>query len=188
MQPPFSPEATFAPTATFSRPADNTAYQAGDAIANSGTAASVVPMTFTLPQHHGRITGVRCVVTPASSNLVIAAFAFDLLLFRPAASIPFAAGSYAADNAALAISAAAYREIVGVWSFVATGWRSPAGSVSVAGVTGYQAASLPNRPFAPFNVGNLASRTLLGVVQAQGAWTPTGIVNRFDFTLDVDHG
>ena len=179
-------------TATFSRPADNTAYAAGDMIANSTTAASVVPITFTGAAGEaggsGRLTGCRAVVAPASGNLVITALAFDLLIFRPATSIPFAAAGYPADNAALTVSAAAMRELVAVFSFSASAWRSPAGSTSVAGVAGYQAVALNSaRPYAPFDLHGLpTSADLLGIVQAQAAWTPTGVVNQFDFTLDIE--
>ena len=38
---------TVNPTATFTRPADTTAYASGDLVANSTTAGSVVPMTLT---------------------------------------------------------------------------------------------------------------------------------------------
>jgi hypothetical protein len=178
-------------TGTFSRPADNTAYAAGDAIANSTTASLVVPIEFNLQGYsYGNITGARCVVTPASGNLVITALEFELLLFRPVADIPFAAGSFAADNAALTVSAAAYREAVGIFTFDSTQWRSPAGSLSVAGVTGFQSVDCASRPFYPFNLETgitLAQRTkLVGIVQALDAWTPTGVINQFDFALDVD--
>lgn len=177
-------------TASFSRPADNVAYTAGDLIGNSLTAASVVPITFAAARISGgsaRLTGCRCVVTPASGNLVIANLAFDLLLFRPATDIPFATAGYPADNAALAVSSLAMKQLVGVFSFSASGWRSPAGSTSVAGVAGWQAVPLNSgRPFAPFNLSDLASLNLLGILQAQAAWTPTGIVNEFAFALDVE--
>lgn len=39
----------FDTTATFTRPADTTAYTANDLVANSTTAGSVVPMLFTIP-------------------------------------------------------------------------------------------------------------------------------------------
>lgn len=39
----------FDTTATFTRPADTTAYTANDLVANSVTAGSVVPMLFTVP-------------------------------------------------------------------------------------------------------------------------------------------
>lgn len=175
-------------SANFSRPADNTAYAAGDAIANSTTGSQVVPITFPLQRPSGRITGCRAVVTPASGNLVITALKFDLLLFKPESNIPFAAGSYAADNAALAITAAAFREIVGVLPFLADAWRNPAGGLT-AGATGYQDVKPSARTIAgmPFYIGSTSSWSLLGVVQAQDAWTPTGIINRFDFTLDVEY-
>jgi hypothetical protein len=186
-------------TATMTRPADGTAYAAGDIIANSTTAASVVPITFDgaarTNKGSGRLTGIRCVVTPASGSLVIANFAFDLLVFRPATNIPFAAAGYPADNAALTVSAAALRELVGIFRFTASNWRSPAGSKSVAGVAGYQAVGLGDasatdivvRPYAPFDLSNLSSTDdLLGLVQAQAAWTPGAVANQFDFVLDIE--
>lgn len=173
-------------TATFSRPADNTAYATGDAISNSGTAASVVPLTFSLPQERqGVLRGAKCVVTPASGNLVITALDFDLLIFRPVASVPFAAGSFVADNSAMAISAAAFRELIGVFTFAAGAWRNPSGALT-AGASGFQAVAPTTRTRYPFNVGDVAP-SLIGVVQCKGAWTPTGVVNRFDFTLDCEH-
>lgn len=173
-------------TASFSRPADNTAYASGDAIANSTTAASVVPLTFTLPNRRaGFIRGARAVVTPASASLVITALDFDLLLFRPTTSIPFAAGSFAADNAAMAISAAAMRELIGVFSFVNSAWRNPAGALT-AGASGWQAVAPTGRTAYAFNVSGGESVALIGVVQAKAAWTPTGIINQFDFALDIE--
>lgn len=172
-------------TATLSRPADNTAYSAGDIIANSGTANLVVPVAFTPGRNSGRITGCRCVVTPASGNLVITALDFELLLFRSNSNIPFAAAGYPADNAALLLTAAAFRELIAAFKFSAGNWRNPAGTL-VAGITGYQAVT-PNstRVIDPFNIAGLAG-TILGVVQVLSAWTPTGIVNQFDFALDAD--
>lgn len=178
-------------TGSFSRPGDNTAYAAGDLIGNSGTAGSVVPITFTgaarISGGSGRLTGCRCVVTPASGSLVIANLAFDLLLFRPATDIPFAAGSYPADNAALAVSAATMKHLAGVFSFSASSWRSPAGSLSVAGAAGFQSVGLASgKAFEPFNLAGLASANLLGIVQAQAGWTPTGVVNELWFGLDIE--
>jgi hypothetical protein len=180
------------------RPADATAYAAGDNIGNSTTAADVVPITFAgaarFAKGSGRLTGVRCVVTPASGSLVIANFAFDLLIFRPATNIPFTAGSYPADNAALTVSAAALRELVGVFRFSASSWRSGAGSVSVAGAAGYQAVGLGTpaatdhvvRPYAPFDLADINLSELRGLMQAQAAWTPGAVANQFDFVLDVE--
>lgn len=175
------------------RAADATgAYAAGDAIANTTTGANATPITFSnaarIPGGSGRITGCRAVVAPASGNLVISNFAFDLLLFRPESNIPFAAGSFTADNAAMSISAAAFRQLVGIFSFSATGWRSPAGSTSVAGVAGYQSVALnSDRPYAPFDFSDLeTARDLIGVLQAQAAWNPGNIQQQLDFVLDVE--
>jgi len=41
---------TFYSTRTITRPADTTAYQAGDLVANSTTAGSVTPFAFTVPR------------------------------------------------------------------------------------------------------------------------------------------
>lgn len=173
-------------TATFSRPADNVAYATGDHIANSTTGSAVVPILFPVTPSEGRITGCRAVVTPATGNLVIVALDFDLLLFRPETSIPFADAGFPADNAALAITAASYREFVGHFVFVNTAWRNPAGALT-AGVTGYQAVAPATRVSYPFNTRGLGALYLVGVVQCKGAWTPTGIINQFDFTLDIEH-
>lgn len=172
-------------------PTENTAYSAGDLIANSRTAGSVVPLEFQLSRNSGRILGCRCVVAPESGNLAITALDFDLLLFRPEADIPFAAGAYPADNAPLVVSAAMMRELVGTFRFSAGSWRNPAGTL-VAGVAGYQSQALnSSRVIAPFNVNGLSGGSppaacLLGLVQALGAWTPGAVINRFDFALDVD--
>ena len=41
-------------TASFTRPADTTAYASGDLVANSTTAGSVIPMTFVIrPENRG---------------------------------------------------------------------------------------------------------------------------------------
>lgn len=169
--------------ANISRPADNTAYTAGDAISNSATQSAVVPLTFKLPppSSSGILTGCRCVVAPASSNLVITALDFNLLVFAPATDIPFAAGSYPADNTALAVTAAAMREMIATFTFANGAWLNPAGALT-AGVAGTQAVA-PVIAAARFNVAPGA--TLIGILQATGSWTPTGIVNRFDFALNA---
>jgi len=171
-------------TASFDRPADATQYAIGDLIGNSGTAANVVPITFTMPTTSGRLTGARSVVSAASGVIVLPAF--DLILFRPVTSIPFAAAGYPADNAALNISAAAYLQVVAIFQFNVTGWRNQAGGNTAAGPVIYQAQSLASRNLAPFNIDGLASQTLLGLVQAQSAWNPGAVVNTISFALDAD--
>lgn len=174
-------------TGTFSRPADNTAYTAGDIIANSTTAGLVVPITFPVTPRSGWITGARCTVAPASGNVVITAFDFDLLIFLSTANIPFAAGSYPADNTALTLTAAMYRELIGVLPFANGAWRNPLGALT-AGAVGFQAVAPSARVQYPYDLGNVQARDLIGVVQVKAAWTPTGVVNQFDFELDIEFG
>jgi hypothetical protein len=183
MAAPFVRETWTEVSASVTLAAAGAAYAAGDHI----TGATAGPLTFTLPGTAGRITGCRCIVTPASGNLTVTNLTFDLLLFRPATDIPFATASYPADNAALAVTAAANRELVGAFNFVASAWRNPAGAFT-GGATGYQAASLSTRMAAPFNVGGYSTRTLRGVLQALAAWTPTNVVHVLDFYLDVEFG
>jgi len=179
-------------TGTMSRLDEATvgAYAIGDIIANSTTAANVVPIAFNAvrqgaQRYSGRIMGAHCVVAPASGNLVIAALDFDLLLFRPATGIPFATGSFPADNAALAVSAASMRELVAVIPFVNSQWRSPAGSKTVAGAAGYQFSPLTT--MTTYNLADISNAsTLSGVLQAQGIWTPGHVVQQFDFRLVVE--
>lgn len=55
----------FNPSANFTRPADTTAYASGDLVANSTTAGSVTPLTFTLGNSFGagqfRLTRARII-------------------------------------------------------------------------------------------------------------------------------
>lgn len=175
-------------TATLTRAADATQYGIGDLIANSTTAASVVPITFTVARisgGSGRITGCRCTVEAASGTIVLPAF--DLLLFRPETGIPFAAAGYPADNAVLNVTADAFRELVAVMSFSASGWRNQAGGATAAGTGIYQSVLLASgRPFAPFNLASIPSSTVLGILQAQNTWNPGAVVQTIHFALDVD--
>lgn len=164
--------------AQFSRPADNTAYAAGDHIANSTTAAQVTGLEFAMPSVSGRVLGAKVVVVPGSGNVVITNFAFDLLLFNAA---PFAAGAFPADNAALNVTGALMRTLIGVVTFSAAAWRQPTGALT-AGAAAWQRVNLSS--FCPYFLTG-ATPKLYGLLQAQGAWTPTGIVNTFDVELEI---
>lgn len=181
-----SGEFNFSPRvlATYTRPGQATIYAAGDSVSDSQSAAAVLPVVFECPRQFGELYGARCVVTPASGNLVITAFAFDLLLFQPLTNIPFADGSYIVDNGALAVSAAAMKELVGVFSFAANAWRNPAGGVT-AGAAGHQAVAPAGRTRYGFNLEKCATRRLLGLIQVQAAWDPGNVAQQFDFALDV---
>lgn len=173
-------------TATYTRAADATQYAVGDLIGNSTTAANVVPISFDLStfRDSGRLSSIRCVVEAASGTIVLPAF--DLILFRPATNIPFTAGSYPADNAACNISSAAYRQEVAVFSYSASSWRNNAGGATAAGAVIYQRSRLTTAAYAPFNISDLSTKSLLGIMQAQNTWNPGNVAQQFDFYLDAD--
>lgn len=168
--------------------ASASAYALGNILGNSATAASVVPITFAnaarISGGSGRLTGMRCVASAASSNLVTTLFDFDLWVFRPGTNVPFAAGSYPADRAACVFTATALKDVVAVFSFTNGNWKSSGG---VAAAAGYQSVA-PNttRPYAPFNLANLSATDLIGVAVAASAWSPGNIVQTLSFHPDID--
>ena len=181
---------------TFVRPADNTAYSAGDEISNHATAGSVVRSTFDLTGYgRGRILRAGVDITPASGNLVITALDFDLLIFKTS-DVPAAVG----DNVTHPISAAVRRLAIGQFRFDADGWTNQLGALT-AGTSGYQ--KVPNTlslalatPALVHSDGSnftfdgsalsTAGRQLTAVLQVLAAWTPTGVVNTFGIVLDIE--
>lgn len=166
------------------------AYTLGDLIGNSTTAASVVPINIPGVARaggpgSGRIYGCRAIQSAASGTIVLPSF--DLILFRPATDIPFAAGSFPADNAALNVSLAAMKQIVGIFSFLTGSWRNQLGAATAAGDHAYQEA-LPNsgRLFMPFNLSDLSATGLKAVMQAQSTANLGAVVNTFNFIFDVE--
>lgn len=181
---------------TIARPADNTAYAAGDEISNHATAASVVRATFNLEgATQVRIRGAELDLTPASGNVVTTASDFELLLFRTHEA-PAAVG----DNVTHPIAAATRALAVARFRFDDTGWTGPLGTVA-AGASQVQsvmptlvqplATNVLEYPVSHFQFAfdgmtYTAARTLTAVLRALAAWTPTGIVNTFGITLDLE--
>jgi hypothetical protein len=179
------------------RPADATAYTAGDEIANSATAGSVVRMSFDLSGFtRGRIIRACMDITPASSNLVITALNLNAIIFKHA-DAPAAVG----DNVALSIAAPTRSKAIGHLLFDDGAWVNPAGAFA-AGTSGWQetpatmslplatpaiAEVIPEGYFFEFN-GNsdIANRSLDVVLQVLGAWTPLGVVNTIGMCIDVE--
>ncbi len=187
----------FTMRSTFARPADNTAYQAGDEISNHATAGSVVRATFDLSGFtRGRILAASIDIAAASGNVVITAADFLLHLFKTP-DVPAAVG----DNVSHPIGAATRALSVGHWRFDGERWVNSLGVVGTTGTTVYektqaqavqasgtpvlQIAHVPGHPF-DFTGQTLAQRELTAVLQALDAWTPTGIVNTFGITLDIE--
>ncbi len=171
-------------SASYSRAGQATQYTAGDIIANSQTAASVTPIAFELLRPCGRIMGARMAVAPASGNLVIANMDIDLLLFRPATSIPFAAAGYPKDNDPVGLTKAKCDELLGVLSFLEGGWRNQLGALT-AGEFGWQRI-FPTAPI-PFNIEGLGTLTLPAIMQAADIWNPGNVVQTFGFALEVEY-
>lgn len=179
---------------TIARPADNTAYAAGDEISNSATAGSVVRATFNMAGYkRGRILAAEIDLTPASGNAVTTASDLDLLIYRTS-EVPAAVG----DNVTNPITAASRAAAVAGFRFDDTAWTGPLGTVA-AGTSQFQAvmATLV-QPLAtnvlqapwpagyPFDLTGVNPVSFTAVLRALAAWTPTGIVNTFGITLDIE--
>ena len=181
---------------TIARPADATAYAAGDEVSNHATAGSVVRATFDMRGlERGKLIAAEIDLTAASGNVVTTASDFELLLFRTS-EVPAAVG----DNVTHPIAAATLALAVGRYRFDDTGWTGPLGTVA-AGTSQHQAvmatlvqplaANVLQYPHVPgfffdFTGQTLAQRELTAVVRALAAWTPTGIINTFGITLDIE--
>jgi hypothetical protein len=135
------------PTVSFTRPADTTAYAAGDLIANSTTAGSVVPLAFPV-KSSGMV--VRARLDWGST----AALSWRLHLFTVAPTVS------AGDNAAFAAAVAA-GGYLGALDWISTqviGTRSFGIGVPSVG--------------AGMAFGS-EQQTLFGLIESRGAYTPT---------------
>lgn len=138
------------------RPADTTAYTAGDAVSDNATtptAAGYFALDFK-GQAGGAFQLTDLTMHKSVANATNAAF--DLLLFTTA---PAFAGWE--DNAAIAITDAEMLECKGVVRFVASGWTSV--------ITGDIQTVTSQIVIVPTS----ASSTVYGILVASGAYTPT---------------
>ena len=179
---------------TVARPADATAYAAGDEISNSATAASVVRPTFNLAGFsRGKILAAEIDLTAASGNVVTTASDFELLIFRTG-DVPAAVG----DNVTHPITAEQRAKSVAIFRFDDTGWTGPLGTVA-AGTSQHQAvgahlvqplaANVPQYPWPAgffFDFEGQSTKTFTAVLRALAAWTPTAVINTFGITLDIE--
>jgi hypothetical protein len=181
---------------TIARPADNTAYAAGDEISNSATAGSVARATFDMSGFsRGKILACEIDLTAASGNVVTTASDFEVLVFHTS-DAPAAVG----DNVTNPISAETRAKAVAAFRFDDTGWTGPLGTVA-AGTSQAQAVGahyvaptatptlqvlFPAGYFFDFGGKTLAQREFTVVLRALAAWTPTGVINTFGITLDLE--
>ena len=179
---------------TVSRPADVTAYAAGDEVSNSATASAVVRPTFDLSGFtQGKLKSAEIDLTPASGNAVTILSDFELLIFKTA-DAPAAVG----DNVTHPIAASVRAKAVAAYRFDDTGWTGPLGTVA-AGTSQVQAV-MPTlvQPLAtpvlqapmydgfPFDLTGSPTKTLTAVIRTLAAWNPTAVVNTFGITLDIE--
>jgi hypothetical protein len=167
---------------------DATQYAVGDILTSTPSNWISFPNPLRPGATRGRITGAECTVECSTGTIALPSF--DLLIFEPAANIPFAAGSVPADNAALNISAAAYRNNVCILRFSDTGWRNSAGGSTASGTVLFQIVSMPlqaaGRPYAITDMTGTPANELRGLIQMQNTFNPGAVGYTFDFTLDVD--
>lgn len=76
------------PSASFARPANTTPYSAGNLVANSATAASVVPMSFNVEGCMGRGKVRRARIAKSNATLTNAQFQLHLYSVNPCAVAP----------------------------------------------------------------------------------------------------
>lgn len=157
----------FRATATLTRPADTAAYAIGDLIANSTTAASVLPLSFSVGRFDGSdlknpyilVTGVRLIASVGTPAVLP-----RLSLY--AGDVPFAAAAYPADNAplrgsagALTAAALALEQVVGE----VTSWTQAASGLAYADLI----------PATPLAIAADATGIVRGLLEARNAALPT---------------
>lgn len=162
--------------AELTRPSDANAYAIGDAIANSTTAASVVPLQFTVARAvggTGRVNGAQLMVDSAT--------AFGAIRLHLFSTTPFAAAGFQADNAALALtytalktgSAGANPNYIGYIDFQTFAAQS-------ASATSNGVCDLTELNFTCA----AASQVIFGLLEARAVFTPAN-GGKFDVSLDI---
>jgi hypothetical protein len=155
------------PSANFTRPADTTAYAAGDLIANSTTAGSVVPMSFTAARYAGGSGFIRAAKLRKSTTTLTNAF-FRLHLY--AADPSAATGITNGDNGAWLTKFADY---IGMIDIIVDRAFSDAAIGRGAPSVGSELAFVP-----------VSGQTVYGLLEARAAYAP-GNAEVFTVTLDV---
>ena len=181
--------------ATIARPADTTAYAAGDEISNSATAADVVRAEFDLSGFtRGKIYSAAIDLTAASGNVVTTGTDFEILLFRYA-DAPEAVG----DNVTNPIAANIRSLAVASFRINYDDWLGELGTVGESGSQSQNIAAEIFRPVSTpaslqpqyaggffFDFTGYKKHSLLMVLRASVAWDPTGVINTFGVTLDLE--
>lgn len=157
----------FTPFDSFTRPANTTQYASGDLVANSATAASVVPLKFGL-NGSGRSGIIRGARLYKSSNTVTAA-SFTVYLFAGDPGVPTNG-----DNGAFVVASAA--------NFLDSIAIDLSSGGLAGGTTGAQkrSASLA----IPFCFPGLNDK-IYALIAAAGTYTPAS-AESFKLTLEIE--
>lgn len=145
--------------ATFTRPADTTAYAAGDLVANSTTAGSVIPLSFTNAVRTAgdclRIERVR--VEKSGASLTNAAFRLHLFESSPTPTV----GDNGVFNNAGALATNNVLNHAGTFSVIMS-WSGSDGAMGIGvPTTGAGATVSPT-----------SGTTIFGLLEVTGAYTP----------------
>jgi len=144
------------PSATFTRPADTTAYTSGDLVANSTTAGSVVPLSWSVAQiSGGTFTVRRARVKKTGTGVTNAAFRVHLYLTDPSLTTGIANG----DNGAWATKH--FDQWIGSLDV----------AVDKAFTDGAAGVGIPTTG-TDINSVLATGQTLYGLLEARGAYTP----------------
>lgn len=146
-------------SATFTRPADTTAYAAGDLVANSTTAGSVVAMSFTsMVRTAGDCVRLeRARLTKTGTSLTNAQFRLHLFEDVPVPSV----GDNAAFQTSNALSTTKVLNYIGSFSF----------TLDRSGSDGASGRAVPDTTF-PITTSPVSGTTLYGLLEATAAYTP----------------
>lgn len=149
----WTPGRPFIASASFTRPSDTTAYASGDLVANSGTAGSVTPLSFTVAEHGGGPVMLHS-ARILKSGTSITNTTFALLLYQ---SSPTVANG---DNGALSSTMSGYFGLIDL----------VAGVAFSDGAGGDDAA--PNVTLPMIVQPENQSRVIYGLLRAGAAYTP----------------
>lgn len=155
----------------YTRPANTTAYAAGDAVSNNGTAGSVTAISFTLADlNDAPLTIERCRI--ASTDTGVAGKQFTVYLFNsdPTASSGVGGG----DNAAWSQKQAGF---IGTLQGVFRAFSD--GSVAVA--TPFDGLAIKSKP-------SSGGQTIYALLQTNDAFTPSANSTTFTLTLEGEQG
>jgi hypothetical protein len=152
-------------TSSFTRPNDTTAYASGDLVANSTTAASVVPLSWTFNYvYHGNLIIRRFRLTKSTTTIANASFRLHIYLSSPT-------GIANGDN--------------GAWSTNISnhiGYIDSSNAIAFVNGTSQTGATMDSGSeiILPINQND----TVYGLLEARAAYTP-GAQEVFTVNLDI---